>query len=122
MGVDKDPLYYVISPDQPEGWVPLNAFEQRMYQLPHTGDVYNRDKKMLWVNILKASLNTPSWEWIKGFEATEDSRFAWQLLVEKCKGQDATNKRALLATRVVSLSPNGKEKLYSNEYQFSFDK
>ena len=70
---------------------------------------------MVWVNILKASLNTPSWEWIKGFEATEDSRFAWQLLVEKCKGQDATNKRALLATRVVSLSPNGKEKLYSND-------
>ena len=36
MGVNNNPLYYVIGPDQPEGWVPLNAFEQQIYQLPHT--------------------------------------------------------------------------------------
>ena len=42
MGVDNDPLYYLISQDQPAGWVPQNAFEQRMYQLTHTGDMYNR--------------------------------------------------------------------------------
>ena len=61
MGVDNDPLYYVIIPDQPAGWVPPNAFEQKMYQTPHTRDVYNMDKKMVWGKILKASLNTPSW-------------------------------------------------------------
>ena len=48
MGFDNDHLYYVISPDQPGGWVPQNFFEQRMYQLPHTEAVYNRDKKMVW--------------------------------------------------------------------------
>ena len=48
MGVDNDPLYYVVRPDQMAGWVPPNAFEQIMYQLPHTGAVYNRDKKMVW--------------------------------------------------------------------------
>ena len=53
MGVDNDPLYYVISPDQPSGWVPPNAFKQQMYKLPHTGAVYNMDKRMLWGNILK---------------------------------------------------------------------
>ena len=58
MAVDNNPLYYVISMDQPGGWVPPNAFEQRMQQLPQTGDVYNRDKKMVWEKILKASLNT----------------------------------------------------------------
>ena len=36
MGLDNDPLYYVIIPDQPAGWIPLNAFEQQMYQLPDT--------------------------------------------------------------------------------------
>ena len=41
--MDNDPLYYVISTDQPAGWVPPNDFEQQMYQLPHKGDVYNRD-------------------------------------------------------------------------------
>ena len=65
MGVDNNPLYYVIRPDEPAGWVPPNAFEQRMYQFPHTGSVCNRDKKMVFGDILKASLNTPSWEWIK---------------------------------------------------------
>ena len=42
--------------------------------------------------------------------------------MEKCEGQDVTNKRVLLATIVVSLSPNGGEIFYSNEYQFSFEK
>ena len=78
-----------------------------MYQLPHTGAVYNRDNKVVWGNILKESLNNPSWEWIKEFEATEDSRSAWKLLVEKCEVQDVTNKRVFLATRVVFLSTNG---------------
>ena len=76
MGVDNDPLYYVIRPDHPAGWVPPNAFEKRMYQLPHTGTVYYREKKMLWVNTLKESLNTLSWERIKEFESTGDSRAA----------------------------------------------
>ena len=30
MGVDNDPLYYVIRPDHPAGWVPTNYFEQKM--------------------------------------------------------------------------------------------
>ena len=112
MRVDNDPLYYVRRPDQPADWVPPNAFEKRMYQLPHTGDVYNRYKKMVWVKILKAYLNTPSWEWIKEFEATEDSRSAWQFLVDKCEVKDATKKRVLLATKVFSLSPNDKRTFY----------
>ena len=77
MGVDNKPLYCVIRPDQPKGWVPQNSFEQWMYQLPHTRAVYNRDKKMIWGKILNSSLNISSWEWIKEFEATEDSRAAW---------------------------------------------
>ena len=52
-------------PYHPVGWVPLNPFEKHIYQLPHIGDVYNRDKKMVWGKILKAPSNTPSWEWIK---------------------------------------------------------
>ena len=76
-----------------------------MYQLPHTRAVYNRDKKMVWGNILKAYMNTPSWGWIKEFESTEDYRAEWQFLVDKCEGQETTNKWVLLATRVVYLSP-----------------
>ena len=79
---DIDPLYYVIRLDQPVGWVPPNDFEQWIYQLPHTGTVYNIKKKIVWGKILKAYLNNPSWEWIKEFEATEDSRAAWKLLVK----------------------------------------
>ena len=40
----------------------------------------------------------------------------------KCQGQDSTNKRVFLATRVVYLSPNVGGVLYINEYQFSFEK
>ena len=42
MGVNNNPLYYVIRPDQPAGWVPPNTFEHHRCQLPHTGAVYNR--------------------------------------------------------------------------------
>ena len=63
--VNNDHLYYVIRPDQPAGWVPPNAFEQKMCQLPHTGAVYNRGNKIVWENILKAYLNTPARKWIK---------------------------------------------------------
>ena len=52
----------------------------------------------------------------------EDSRFAWKLLVGKFEGHNATNRRLLLATRVVSISPNGGGVFYRNEYQFSFEK
>ena len=43
-------------------------------------------------------------------------------MVEKCEGHDGTNKRVLIVTRVVSLSPNAGRIFYSNEYLFSFDK
>ena len=36
MGFDNDPLYSVISPDHLSDWVPPNAFEKWVYQLPHT--------------------------------------------------------------------------------------
>ena len=39
MKVDNDPLYHVIRTDHPAGWVPPDAFEHQMYQLPHTGAV-----------------------------------------------------------------------------------
>ena len=42
--------------------------------------------------------------------------------MDKYEGQNATNKRVLLAERVVSLNPNGGGGFYSNEYQFSFEK
>ena len=124
MGVNNDPLYYVIRSDHPAGgWVPPTAFVQEAYQLSHTGSVYNRYKKIVWVKILKASLNNPSLEWINYFYAMEDSRSAWQFLVDKCEVQDSNNKRVLLATRFVSLSPNGGGRgvFYSNEHQFSFN-
>ena len=41
----------------------------------------------------------------------------------KLEGQDATNKRLFFSTRVVSLIPKGGGGvLYSNEYQFLFEK
>ena len=83
MWVDNDPLYYVIRPDQISGWVSHNYFDQWMYLPTHTGAVYNRYKKMLWGNILKASLNTPSWECIKKFDSTEDSSSACQFMEDK---------------------------------------
>ena len=61
MGVDNDPLYYVVRPDQSLGWVPPNYFEHHMYQLPHTRAVHNKNNKMVWGNIPKLFLNTPSW-------------------------------------------------------------
>ena len=83
IGVDKNPIYYVISTDQPAVWVPPNVFKQKIYQLPHTGAVQNRDKTIVWGKNLKAYLNTTSWEWINEFEATEDSSSAWKFLVDK---------------------------------------
>ena len=38
-----------------------------------------------------------------------------------CEGQDATNKRVFLVTRLVSLSTNNGGIFYSNDYQFSFE-
>ena len=60
MGINNNPLYYVISLDQLVGWVLPNSFEQKMCELPHTGDLYKRYKKMVRGNILKAYLNNPS--------------------------------------------------------------
>ena len=42
--------------------------------------------------------------------------------MEKCEGQDATNNRLLITTRVIYLSPSGGGIFYSNEYQLSLEK
>ena len=60
MVINNDPLYDVISLDQLVGWVLPNSLEQKMCELPHTGDLYKRDNKMVRGNILKAYLNNPS--------------------------------------------------------------
>ena len=93
-----------------------------MYQLPQTGAVYNRYKKMVQVNIIKASLNTYSWEWIKEFEATEDSKSAYQFLVENARDTMQLTSGYCFATRVFSLSPNCRGVLYRNEFPLSFNK
>ena len=75
-----------------------------------TGTTKPMDGFMKWTS--------PNSGGVSEFESTEDSRCAQKFLVEKCEGKDATNKRVLLATRVVYLSPNDGEILYINEYQF----
>lgn len=122
MGVDNEPLFYVIREDHDPGWVAPNDLEARAAQLPHAGATYKKDSDLLWAKMVKSTAGTIAHEWIKDFEQSKDTRAAWQVLLVKCEGRDATNKRVILANRIISLAASDGGAFYTNEYNFSFDK
>jgi hypothetical protein len=124
LGVDGDPLYYVIREDHEHepGWVAPNDLERRAEQLSHTGVTYKKDSDLLWTKLVKCTSGTLAQEWLKDFEQNKDTRAAWKRLLFKLEGTEANNKRVVAVQRIVSTNPARGGIFYTNEYNFSFDK
>lgn len=121
-GADNDPLYYIIRPDKPEGWTASDEWERRVYQLPQSGPIFDKDNEAVWSKLVKCAAGTTAWEWLKEYENTRDACKAWKCLILKCEGTDATNKRVQHAQRIISTSSHGGGAVYTNEYSYSFEK
>ena len=125
-GVGGSPLARCIREDKPAGWTPAqatNPLERLIYELPLNGDEYEVDNSSTWTEIKKVTLGTPTYEWIRQYDATKDGRGAWLAILGKCEGDSASNKRIIMANKTVQLDASKGGAFYTNEYHgFTFDK
>ena len=112
------PLYRVIRPNQPAGWVAPNPTMQLCYQLSLTGIGYEQDNRQAWQLIQRWTIHDPIYNWIKPYELTEDGRGAWMALKAQMEGDAAINARANQATRVLGTGHGSA--LWTNEHSGSF--
>ena len=125
-GVGGSPLARCIRENKPAGWTPdqaTNPLERLIYELPLTGNEYEVDNASAWSEIKKVTLGTPTYEWIRQYDATKNGRGAWFTILGQCKGDSAMNKRLLIANKTINLEASSGGAFYTNEYQeFTFEK
>ena len=88
----------------------------------HTGPEFALDNSAVWSELQNVTIDSPVYEWIRKFDAAKDGRGAFKALTEMCEGSYSTNKRILLASRVISLDQNGGGAFYQDEYVYKFEK
>lgn len=114
IGAVKEPLAYVVREDvMPVG---ANAATQRMYELPHQGATYTTDNTRVHTLLKSYLADTPGYEWIREFDATQDGRAAYLALRAHYNGEGELRKRTTLATETLRTAH------YKNEQVFSFEK
>ena len=119
------PLLHVIREDKPAGWTidqATNEVDRLIHSVSHVGPEYALDNSAVWSELQNVTIDTPVYEWIRKFDATKDGRGAFKALTEMCEGTSSTNKRLLLASRVISLDQNGGGAFYQDEYVYKFEK
>ena len=108
-GVDGAPLARCIREDKPPGWTTAQAkseLEELIYQLPITGPVFDQDNSLVATEIKSVTLGEPIYEWLRDLLENQDGRGAWLALIAQCEGDNASNKRLVLANRVISTNWN----------------
>ena len=115
MGAAKVPLAYVVRQDADAGYVFEDDDEERMYQMPLTGENFKRDNKLVY-NMLKAAcVKTDAWTWIQDYDKSASGRRAWLALVNHYDGTGELNKRLERAKEEMSRLHYKDEKSYPFE-------
>ena len=128
VGTDQSILYTIRDdmPDKTVGgvlvpWTSADAAndkERLMYQVALSGHEYNSDNRRLWAELKPRVIASGHWEWIKEHDAESDGRKGWFSLKQLMEGEENTNKRLQMATRMISMSEGGVT--YNNENLMTF--
>ena len=114
-GAAKVPLVYVIRGDVEAGYEFEDDEDERMHQMPHTGENFKRDNKLVY-NMLKAAcVKTDAWTWIQDHDKSANGRKAWQALVSHYDGTGELNKRVERAKEEITRLHYKDEKVYPFE-------
>jgi hypothetical protein len=114
-GVLREPLRYVVRPDIPPDEFATDE-EERMYQLPHTGQSFVLDNQAVYRKLKAFLVDSPGWAWIEPHDTAEDGRAAFMAWTMHYNGEGELSKRTAIA----------KSKLdqlhYRNERSMGFEK
>ena len=111
-GATKVPIVYVICDNIEDDHVFTDDEQQRMYQMPLTGENIKKDNKCVY-NIVKAAcVKTDAWTWIQDHDLSANGCKAWQALITHYDGVGELNKRA---KEEVTRLRNKDEKLFPFE-------
>ena len=108
------PLAYVIRPDKPAGWDPVNDattdYERLMYQLSLNGPAYDRDNEAVFSYIQLAVLQTLAENWIFDAVPGRDGRAAMRALRDHYQGEAELDVRATKAQQILDTMSYTSEK------------
>ena len=106
-GALRAPLHHVVREDKPAGWTiaqVTNDVERLIYSVSHTGPEFTIDNATVWSEIQNVAIDSPVYSWIRDYDKTRDGRGSFKALTEMCEGKASTNKRLLLASRIIFLN------------------
>ena len=112
------PLFRVIRPDQPPGWVAPNPTIQLCYDLPLEGIGFDIDNQQTFQLIQRWTIKDPIYNWLKVHELTENGRGAWMSLKAQLEGSASINGRVNEAQRILGSGQGAA--FWTNEYTFKF--
>lgn len=112
------PLFRVIRPVQPPGYVPPNPTIKLCYDLPLSGIGFNIDNQQVFQLIQRWTIRDPIYNWLKEHELTENGRGVWMALKEQLEGSTSINARINEATRILGTGQGAA--VWTNEYSFKF--
>lgn len=119
------PISHVIRPTMPPGWTiaqAKNDTERLIHSVSHTGPEFVIDNTTVWSELQNCTIDHPIYAWLRSFDDTKDGEGGWKALIDICEGTSATNKRLLLAARVISMDQSGGGVFYQDEYVYKFEK
>ena len=122
---DEVRLKYIICNIKPQVWVASRDSKTDedilIYSVPLLVTGYNTNNHTVWHNIQNFCIETTSYNWIREFEANEDFRSMWLVLLRNYEGKNLENKHIVIANQAILLHPQ-QRLFYKNEHTFLFTK
>jgi hypothetical protein len=115
MGAAKVPVSYIVRPNIDLSYVFQDEDEERMYQMPLTGENFKRDTKLVYSMLKAACVKTDAWTWIQDHDKSANGRQAWLSLVQHYDGTGELNKRVERAKEEMNRLHYKDEKSYPFE-------
>ena len=114
IGVRGEPLHYVIR-DQMSPATFVTMDQERMYQIPLTGEEYDVDNVTVYHKLKAFLIDGPGWAWIEPYDSTKNGHATFIAWCNHYNGQGELSKQLSLAkSRLSSL-------FYKNECSMSFE-
>ena len=93
-----------------------DEFEERMFQMPLTGQEYNLDHRTLYANLKSFLIESAGYAWINRYDYAANGHTAFQAWFDHYNGEGELNKRTALE------KSRTRELRYKNEQSMSFEK
>ena len=117
LGAAKVPLVYVVRDETEKGILDyVDDDEERMYQMPLSGENFKRNNKLVYNMLKSACVKTDAWTWIQDHDKTSNGRKAWLALIAHYDGTGELNKRLERAKEEINRLH------YKDEKSFPFEK